>query len=134
MVHLRKDYSRFQDAGADVAVVTMGSVEQSAEFWLKHRLPFRCLADPDLTAYQAFQLQRGGIAQIAGPAVWLSGLKSFLRHGTAKPVGRIRQLHGAFVIDTGGILQYVHYPINSFDNPSHDEIVTVLETLPTTAK
>jgi peroxiredoxin len=128
VVDVRDDYARFQQVGGAVAVVTMGSVEQTATFRSQMALPFLCLADPERRAYHAYGLTRGRLSQIAGPAVWLGGLKAIVRGGAGKPVGDVRQLHGSFVIDRNGIVRYIHRPTNSADRPTNDELIGVIQS------
>lgn len=127
VVDVRDDYARFVDAGGDVAVVTMGSPEQTAAFRERNQLPFVCLADPDRKAYTAFHVPRGTTAQVLGPGVWGGGLKAVLRAGVGKPIGDVMQLHASFVVDTEGIVRYAHLPKNSADRPTNDELITALE-------
>ena len=127
VVDVREGYQRFLDAGGDIAVVTMGSPEQTAAFRHRNRLPFICLADPEREAYEAFGVPRGTTGQVVGPAVWGGGLKALLRAGVGKPVGDVMQLHGSFVIDTDGIVRYAHLPKHSADRPTNDELITALE-------
>ena len=123
VVDVRNDYQRFRDAGGDVAVVTMGTVEQAAAFRNRNRLPFACLSDPKRIAYEAFGVPRGSIMQVAGPAVWAGGLKAMLRAGVGKPVGDVLQLQGSFVVDTKGVVRYIHLPKHSADQPTNDELI-----------
>ena len=102
MVNVRDEYPRFEQAGGDVAVVTMATPEQAATFRSSYELPFRLMADPQVEAYRAFGLQRGSVWQVAGPANWAAGLKPFLRHGVGRPVGDPFQLAATFVIDRKG--------------------------------
>lgn len=126
---MRNDYAKFTDAGGNVALVTMGNVDQAAAFRERFKLPFVCLADRDQAAYKAFDLQRGSVNQFAGPGVWLPGLKSFLRKGAGKPIGDVRQMPGSFVVDSAGVIQFAHRPDNSSQHPPHDEILAVLRSL-----
>jgi peroxiredoxin len=126
---VRDDYQRFLDAGGDVAVITMGSVEQTAAFRERNRLPFVCLADPKRIAYEAYGVPRASVFQVAGPAVWAGGLKATLRAGFSKPVGDVLQLHGSFIVDCAGVLRYIHLPKHSADQPSNDELIGELKKL-----
>ena len=129
VVDVRDDYQRFLDAGGDVAVITMGSVKQTAMFRDRNRLPFVCLADPERIAYQAYGVPFGTVSQVAGPAVWAGGLKATLRAGFAKPVGDVLQLHGSFIVDTQGVIRYIHWPRHSADQPTNDELIGQLRNL-----
>ena len=72
-------------------MIGMGTVEQTAAFQQALRLPFRCLADPERIAYRAYGLRRGTLGQVAGPRMWLRGLRAIVRGGIGVPVGvRIR--------------------------------------------
>lgn len=120
---VRRDLPLFEQAGGSVAVVTMGSPAQANAFRQRLSLPFPVLADPDRRAYQAFRLDLGGVAQIAGPRTWLPGIKALFRGGAGKPVGDVRQMPGAFVIDTAGIVRYAHYARHSADYPEHKKMI-----------
>lgn len=129
VVDVRDDYQRFLDAGGDVAVITMGSVEQTAAFRDRNRLPFVCLADPNRIAYQAYGVPRGTTLQVAGPAVWAGGLKATLRAGFGKPVGDVLQLHGSFIVDRSGVIRFVHLSKHSADQPTNDELISQLKII-----
>ncbi|MCA9145797.1 MAG: redoxin domain-containing protein [Planctomycetaceae bacterium] len=129
VVDVRDDYQRFLDAGGDVAIITMGTVEQTAAFRDRNRLPFVCLADPERIAYQAFGVPRGTALQVTGPSVWARGLKATLRAGIGKPIGDVLQLHGSFIVDRGGVIRFVHIPKHSADQPSNDELIVQLQNL-----
>ena len=123
---VRRDYPRFVEAGGGIAIVTMGSPEQASGFRQRLALPFPVLADPDRQAYRAFHLGRGGVLQIAGPRVWLPGIKALFRGGAGKPIGDVRQMPGAFVIDRQGLVRFSHYARHSADYPSHEEMIAAV--------
>lgn len=120
---MREDYECFRQAGGEVAVVTMGTPDQMAEFRKRLDLPFACFADPGRIAYQAFELAKGSIGKVAGMAVWKKSFMALLRHGGGLPVGDPMQMPGAFVIDSAGVIQFAHYPRNSADHPSHESMI-----------
>jgi peroxiredoxin len=126
---VRDEYEKFQAAGGDVVAVTMGTPEQTAAFRASLRLPFLCLADEKQEAYRAFEVPRGSVSQVAGPAVWGAGLKALLRGGIGVPQGDVQQLQSTVVVDSHGVVRYIHRPTNSADNPPNDEIVKLLASL-----
>ena len=134
MVDVRSDYAKFQDAGGEVLVVTMGTAAQAAAFRKRHDLPFRCLADPDRKAYQAYEVERGSLMQVAGPAVWSAGAKAFFKHGVGIPQQDTKQLQGAFIIDTLGVIRYRHSPAHAAQNPTNEELLAVLREIKGEAK
>ena len=129
VVDVQGDYGRIQGAGGDVAVVTMGTVTETAAFRSRYGLNFSCFADPDRVAYRAYEIPLGRAIQIAGPAVWASGLRSFLRVGLGMPVGDVRQMPAALVMDSSGVIRFRHDATTSADNPSHEELIKVLESV-----
>jgi len=118
-----------KQAGGELLLVTMGTPEQAAEFraGIKSELTFA--ADPQREVFRAYGLQQGTAKQVIGPKVWASLFKGLVRAGAGKPIGDIWQMPGAFVIDRGGVIRYAHYPSNQAEHPSHDEIVSVLQSL-----
>jgi len=126
---VRNDYPRFRAAGGEVLVVTMGSVSQTAAFRERNQLPFACLSDPKREAYQAYRVPRGGLAEVAGPKVWLAGAKAVVRGGIGVPRGDTLQMPATFVIDRTGTIRFAHHPENQADRPSHEQIIATFETL-----
>ena len=126
---MRSDYPQFQAAGGEVLVVTMGNVSQAAAFRRRLDLPFRCLADPAKTAHEAYQVGRGTLNQIAGPAIWTAGAQALFKHGVGIPQQDTRQLQGAFIIDRAGVIRYLHDPANSADNPTNEDLLRVLREI-----
>jgi hypothetical protein len=90
-------------------------------------LPFVCLADPEKIAYRAFGLRQGTLGQVAGPRMWLGGLRAVVRGGIGTPQGDPWQMPGTFVVDRVGIIRFAHYGATSVDRPNNDELVRVLE-------
>ena len=107
-------------------MVMMGEVDQVAALKKKLRAPFTCLSDPDQAAYQAFEVPRGRLSAIAGPRVWLPGLRALFRGGMGRPGDDVFQLHGGFALAPAGIVQLAHYPRSSADHVTLDHIVAAL--------
>ncbi|QDU98422.1 peroxiredoxin-like family protein [Lignipirellula cremea] len=124
---LRRDYADIQKVGG-AAIVTMGTVEQTAAFKANRSLPFPCFSDPDQAAYRAFAVPRGTVVQVAGPAMWGGAIRALCRSGLGKPAGDLRQLQAAFVIAQGGRLELVRYSQHSADVASTQELVAALQS------
>lgn len=81
------------------------------------------ISDPSRELYAAFGLGRGTAMSLFGPSVWGRGLKACLSgHRPRKPVGRVWQMPGVFLLHSGTVL-------NSFraktiaDKPDFDSFV-----------
>ena len=100
-----------------IALVTMSTPEQAATFREAQQIPFVCLSDPQQTAYQAYGIPRGTLWQISQPAVWKEGLKGVLQCGVGAVQGDPFQLPGVVLIDTQGIIRFLHRSQHSADWP-----------------
>lgn len=127
---LRNYYSEIQAAGGDVVLVTMNPIDRLADFKRRLDLPFTCLADPNETAYEAYQSPRGSLWAVAGPAMWGRAIQNLLRHGFGQPIGDMRRLPSSFIIDQSGTIRFVHRGINSADWASPEELIRVFHQLP----
>ncbi|MBN2476828.1 MAG: redoxin domain-containing protein [Pirellulales bacterium] len=129
VVDVHREYPRLKQAGGELLLVTMGTPQQAAMFRDKFQFEATFLADAQRQAYRAFGLERGTMGQVLGPRVWLGLLKGMARGGVGKPIGDVRQMPGAFVVDRQGIVRYTHYPSHQAEAPSYQEIVALLESL-----
>lgn len=127
VARIRQEYLRFQAKGIGIAAMTMGDASQALKFKESQRLPCDVLADPQLVAYKAYGLEKGGVMRIAGPRMWWAGFKSVVKFGAARPVGDIWQMPGAFLIDRGGKVLYAHRAAHSGDLESYDNLLEVFD-------
>ena len=73
------------------------------------------LADPDKALFGAFGLDRGSLLQLAGPKVWLAGLRAAASgHGVGLPKGDPLVLAGAFLV-VGGRVTWEHRSAHTGD-------------------
>lgn len=62
---LRKEYSDYDKAGANVAIIGQGEPERTAAYAAKHKLPaIPILCDPELKTYEAYGIVEGKTTQI----------------------------------------------------------------------
>jgi peroxiredoxin len=123
---IRKNVERFTEAGAEIAMITMGTGDDAAEFRKRLELPFTVLADENQECYRAFSVPRGGVLSVIGPHLLPSGLLQTFKHGAGKPVGDPWQLPGAFVIDKQGMIRFAHRAKHSADWPKNDDLLAAI--------
>jgi peroxiredoxin len=123
---LREDHSRFRDKGAQIAIVTQGSPEQTAELSARYGAEFLCLSDPSREGYRAYGLARGSFAQVMSPRILLKAAASALQGNVGRQVGDVFQMPGTFVIDRAGIIRYCHRNRDSADNPPNEAVLAAL--------
>lgn len=111
-------------AGAQIVLVHMQSDAEAARLFARYGLDDAGrISDPERKLYQAFQLPRGTLAQVAGPGVWGAGLKSLLSgHAPGIPSADVWQLPGAFLIKDGKIVRGFR-AATSADRPDYAELV-----------
>jgi hypothetical protein len=114
---LRDVYEEVRSAGADIVAVGMGRPDMAADFKGKFDIPFRLLVDTEQETYRALDIKRGSLLDVAGPRVWGSALKSFLRGTTAAPTTLdVQQLGGVAIIQPGGRIKFIYRSKTSDDN------------------
>lgn len=104
----------------------MQSDADAAKFFAQYGLDdLPRISDPEQKLYAAFELKRGSLTQVAGPGVWLPGLKSLLSgYLPGIPQGDVLQMPGAFLIHNGRILRAFRHE-TSADRPDYCELANV---------
>ena len=124
-MQLRRNKGLFDQAGARVVMVGMGTVEQTAAFKRKFDIPYAMASDPERKLYRKFQIGFMPLASIFHPRVIAHTVSALARgHGVGIPYGDVRQLSAVFVIETDGTISYGHY---SRDYADHPQAQTILD-------
>ena len=123
---MREAYPKFQAAGADAAIVTMGPPEEAAKLSRRYQCAFPCLSDPRAEAYRAFGLERGGVAQVITPRIILRAAVATLKGNYGGPMGDVFQMGGTFLIDREGIVRYRYRNRDAADNAPIEEVLAAL--------
>ena len=88
-------------------------------------LPFKFVDhvnDPKGELYAAFDLKKGTLKELVGPAVWRRGLEAFFKGNLPGKVGNdVRQLPGTFLVYHGKIVSAFRSR-HSGDHPDLDAI------------
>jgi hypothetical protein len=109
-------------AGLGVAIVTQGTVPETAAFCRQHAPGLLCLADAQRQAYRAYQVERGGLRQtILSPRVWRANLRAARQKGyqvELPPAGQdALQMAALFVIGVDGHIRLPYYYDDIADHP-----------------
>lgn len=127
---LRESAADIEAAGGRVVAVMQGTAAQAQALCDQYRVQFPCLGDPDLSTYKAFDIKRGSMAEVAGPATWAAGARALSRgHFGGLPIGDVMQLPGTFIVDRGGIVRYAKYARHSGDHPKTADLIAALREL-----
>ncbi|HYO30271.1 MAG TPA: AhpC/TSA family protein, partial [Thermomicrobiales bacterium] len=82
------------------------------------------LADPDRAAFRAYGLVEAGAGQFLTPAAGKAMVGALLRGNRGgRPVGDVRQLGGAFVVDRGGTVRWAKPSAFVGDHASPEELI-----------
>ena len=137
MTKLRAAYPDFVERRAAVITVAQGTPAQAAHFGNMFRIPFPILADPTRQAYRAYRVSEGTMNQfnltlvshMLGQAARgnFPGVSDHVRAMSGSNGSSLSQFGGTFVIDTGGIIRYVHIADPVYAIPTIDELLAVID-------
>lgn len=111
--------------GLQLAIVHMMDSTQANELLARYQLQdVHSFSDPDRKLYQLFQVKRGSLAEVAGPAVWWSGFKTTILSGYLPgiPGKDVQQLGAALILDKGQVVAS-YFSQNSADLPDWDQLL-----------
>jgi len=131
VAQLRDDRERFEEAGAAVTLIGLGSPDQASAFCADRDVAFACVTSPDRSAHRAYGLRRGTFDQVAGPRVWFPWIRNQIgeKHQGRFGQGDTAQLPGTFVVDRQGIVRFAHRGRRSNDNPSNEEVLASVRAI-----
>lgn len=117
-----------EESGMNVLFVTMGRVEEAAEFRATLRSPHPFISDPEAKLYEAFGLERGTTKQMFSGEVWRRGAQAAMKgHTVGRPIGDPWRMPGEFVLDTTGRVVWEHRPRHAGENASPEALKKALE-------
>jgi hypothetical protein len=122
----------------NVWLLGMGTPVQARAFKEQTGVSFPLLLSPDMLAYQAMDLPRGGFLQIFGPVAQRIarrrakgvGLERTAKGGNRpkqRPEQDWHQLGGAFVFAPGGRVVWTHRARHAGDDADHNALAAALE-------
>jgi peroxiredoxin len=130
VAQLRQEKHHFDQAGARVVLVGMGTPEESAAFEMQFNLPFALICDPARELYHAFGLRMVSALELLSPSVAFKGLLAITKgHTIGMPIGDVRQLPGVFIINTEGRIVYSHIARDPSDHPQAETILAALNAM-----
>ncbi|MDB5334757.1 MAG: AhpC/TSA family protein [Planctomycetaceae bacterium] len=93
-------------SGTTIVLVHMQTDAEAQALFTRYKLgDLPRISDPEQKLYQAFDLQRGSVWQVMGPANVLPAIASIFRgNGSAIPNSDIFQLPGAFLMRDGQVV------------------------------
>ena len=126
---MRHHKDAFEQLGAQVVLVGLGSVEETAAFKKRFDVPFVMIADPEKQLFGAFHLKRASAASLLSAGMVAKGLVAISKgHHMGIPQGDVRQLPGIFIIDTDGRIRFSHYAKGPADHPRPEVLLERLRT------
>ena len=130
VAQLHQDAAEFARRRVTIALITVGSPDDTDAFFRERDLPshFLALADPEKRAYQAYGLTRASTSELFAPQVWAKGFRAALHgHFIGMPKGDPFQMPGLFLVDTAGVVRYAHRHRDAGDNPPNAELFAALD-------
>ncbi len=101
MTQLRHDYQRFVTLDTEIVAIGPDDAESFRKYWKKESLPFVGLPDPDH--------------------------KILTLYGQEVTLLKLGRMPAQMLIDTSGMLRYVHYGHSMADIPSNEDIIALIQ-------
>jgi len=129
-VQLRRREDDFQQLGARVVLVGLGTPEDAAAFKDRFDIPFPIIADPEKVLYKVFHLKQATATTFLSPGMAVKGVSAMLRgYGIGMPTGDVRQLPGVFIIDAEGVVRYRYLAEGPADHPDPDVLLEEIQAV-----
>lgn len=128
LADLNENRKNIEATGTQIVLVHMGREETAESVLAKYSLSdVPRVWDPKLSLYRAFGLEKGALAQLFGPKVWLRGFKAgFIgKHGVGGPDGDVTQMPGVFLVFHGEVLKSYRHQ-SAADRPDYVSLVSEL--------
>lgn len=108
LARIAKLRRQIEAGGTSLALVHMSSRAHARRLLSRFGLEdVPAISDPRRSLYRAFGLRRGSLRQVAGPALWPSGIPLVLRRGQSlsRKGGDLFQLSGLFLVFQGQVVR-----------------------------
>jgi len=122
---LRCEENRLRAAGIAVVLVGSGTPAQGETFRRELGVPFPIICDPDRVLFKTYGLREMTMSDVVDPLLLTKTVKVIFNGGYGHKFGQgsESQLGGAFVLDTGGRVRFVHRAVDAADHPSADDML-----------
>lgn len=133
IMNIRENKDAIRGKGTAIVFVNMLSEKEGMRILQEYQMDDSVyVSDPEALLYKAFNLRRGTLSQLLGPAVLLRGIylwftkKAFT---TYKSGADVYQMPGIFLLYQGVVIkQFVHETVA--DNPPYLELATCEQCMP----
>ncbi len=132
---MRRHYPEFRARGVEVAAVGQGTGEEAARFCRGLGVESPCLGDPGRGAYRAFGLLRDGWWNVTAkpfledPGLAWRRIRNASLKGSLMRHTDVLQLGGVAIVDTQGVLRYLHVSRRTDDLPPMPDVLAELDRL-----
>lgn len=124
---MRHEKETFDQLGARVVLVGLGSVEETTAFKQRFDVPFPMVADPEKRLFGAFRLKQASAGSLLSAKMLVKGVAAMAKgHKIGIPRGDVRQLPGVFIIDADSHLRFSHYAASPEDHPQPNVLFDAL--------
>jgi len=105
-------------AGLRVVCVGLGKPKHARHFGGKLAPSTECVTNEAPALHAAFGIGRGNLLRLVAPDALAAGARAAARgHMQGQATGDTQRLPGTFIVDTAGIIRYVHYGKHAGDQP-----------------
>lgn len=117
MAELRQ-HAQADPSYPEIVLFFQGSSAEGEAFFARLWPEARAVSDTDLTFYNAFGIERGGLREMFGRDVWACGARAARKgHFVGRPVGDPWIMPGLFLVDDDGTVLWQHDFAHAGDHP-----------------
>jgi peroxiredoxin len=124
LAQLRQVKNEFDEKGAQILLVGIGSEKETETYRKTYAPEFPMVYDPERRLHQAFQLKQTSLLKMTSASLLLKSINVIGKgYGLGLPRGNIYQLPGVFIIDTMGVIRYSYFSRDPADRPNPEELL-----------
>lgn len=132
---MQEHRAAFEARGAEIVAIGQGDAAAAEHYCRKHGAEFPCLGDEERAGYRAFGFDRTGWWDLTLGPFLEDPLLAAGRIRHADPVASVsrhsdvRQLGGVAIVDSAGVLRFLHRARRVDDLPPVEELIAIVEKL-----
>jgi hypothetical protein len=121
---LEQHQPELKSVGLQVVAIAQGEPKHAQRYCGKIAPSIDCLIRDDTTVYKQYGLSRVGLKELTHSGNLSAGIR-LMRNGVqfGQIIGDPAMMTGTFLIDTNGMIQFVHYNQHMGDHPSFETLI-----------
>jgi len=118
--------------GFNTVAISMGEAKHASRYCGKLAPSIDCLVSPDNTPYKTYGMKKAGMKELMSFNVGKEAMKIISKgHRGGQVIGDPTAMPATFLVDTNGIIQFVHYNRDIADHVEQDVLQNAMSQMMT---